>query len=147
MIGLFTEAHIKGNVVKNRVVLPPMVCFGWAGVDGLVSEKHRRHYAARAAGGAGIVVVEATCVSLDGRLSMDQLGLWNDAQVPGMKDLADCCLEAGALPLVQIHHAGWKTVRKSAAEPKGPSIKGDSSPLVVNDRILMPIVTPSTGAA
>ncbi len=123
MIGLFTEAQIKGNLVKNRIVLPPMVCFGWAGEDGLVSEKHRRHYAARAAGGAGIVVVEATCVSQDGRLSMDQLGLWNDAQIPGMKDLADDCLEAGALPLVQIHHAGWKTVFKSTADPKGPSVR------------------------
>lgn len=123
MAGLFSEAVIKGRTVKNRVVLPPMVCFGWSGEEGLVSKNHRRHYAARAAGGAGIVVVEATCVAPDGKLSMDQLGLWDDGQIQGMKDLADCCLEAGALPLVQIHHAGWKAVHDGAPAPKGPSAR------------------------
>lgn len=122
MTGLFSETRVRGKTVKNRVVLPPMVCFGWAGEDGLVSGRHKCHYSARAAGGTGIIVVEATCVSPEGRLSMDQLGLWNDAQIPGMKSLADACHAEGVLPLVQIHHAGLKTVRKSVAVPMGPSV-------------------------
>jgi len=125
MAGLFSEASIRGMRVKNRMVLPPMVCFGWAGADGIVSEKHLSHYRARAEGGAGLLVIEATCVVPDGRLSMDQLGLWNDAQLPGMKEIAASCSAAGALALVQIHHAGWKSVSECAPVAAGPSVNPD----------------------
>ncbi len=121
MAGVFSESNLRGQRIRNRLVLPPMVCFGWAGADGRVTDKHLNHYGARAEGGAGIVVVEATCVVPDGRLSMDQLGLWEDAQIPGMKDIADRCRMAGSLALVQIHHAGWKTVAESSAIASGPA--------------------------
>lgn len=121
MAALFTEITLKGKKVRNRTVLPPMVCFGWAKADGHVTERHIKHYTARAEGGAGIIIVEATCVSPLGRLSMDQLGLWERGQLPGLGKIAAACTKNGALPLMQINHAGLKTAEGSADIALGPS--------------------------
>lgn len=109
MSDLFSEFTIKGKIIKNRVVMPPMVCFGWAGNTGHVSGKHIAHYEARARGGVGLIIIEATCVSPDGRLSPDQLGLWSDDFIEGLKRLVDVCHGFGTKVLVQIHHAGANT--------------------------------------
>ena len=86
--------------------MPPMVCFGFGRDDGLVTEKHISHYEARANGGVGLIIIEATCIDKSGRLSTDQLGLWSDEQIPGFSRLAGVCHQYGAKVLVQIHHAG-----------------------------------------
>lgn len=109
MSDLFSGYIIKDKVIKNRVVMPPMVCFGWSDKTGHVSEKHIAHYEARAKGGVGLIILEATCVNPDGRLSPDQLGLWSDDFVDGLKRLVDICHGYGAKILVQIHHAGART--------------------------------------
>jgi NADPH2 dehydrogenase len=108
MASLFSEYELKGFLIKNRIVMPPMVCFGWAGRDGLVTEEHVRHYEARAEGGVGLIIIEATCVHPGGRLADSQLGLWDDNQVAGFARLAEACHRHGARVLVQIHHAGFK---------------------------------------
>ena len=66
-----------------------MVCFGWNGDDGMVTEKSVNHYRAIAKGGYGLVIQEATCINRQGRLSGDQLGIWDDAQIPGLKQIVD----------------------------------------------------------
>lgn len=106
MSKLFTSWNLKGLEIKNRICVPPMVCFGWNGDDGMVTEKSVNHYRAIAKGGCGLVIQEATCINRQGRLSGDQLGIWDDAQIPGLKKIVDAVHEEGVPVFVQIHHAG-----------------------------------------
>lgn len=106
MSRLFTPWSLKGKAIKNRICVPPMVCFGWSDESGTVSERHIEHYRAIAKGGAGLIIQEATCVDPAGRLSMDQLGIWEDSQVEGLKKIVDAVHQEGVPILVQIHHAG-----------------------------------------
>ncbi len=106
---LFTSKKIKGLEIKNRIVLPPMVCFTFAGANGFVSEKNIKHYGAIAKGGAGLIIVEATCVTESGRLSPGQLGIWSDDFIEGLGKIAQACHENGAKVFIQLHHAGLKT--------------------------------------
>lgn len=109
MAGLFSEAVIKGKNIRNRIVMPPMVCFGWSDSSGMVTEDHIRHYENRAKGGVGLIIVEAACVNKDGRLSPSQIGIWSDEQIEGLRKIADVCHKNGAKVLIQIHHAGLAT--------------------------------------
>ena len=72
----------------NRICIPPMVRYHLAGPDGLVTEAHATHYDHLAAGGPGLIIQEATCVTREGRLSGDQLGIWEDGQIPGLRRIA-----------------------------------------------------------
>ena len=121
MSDLFSEMNIRNMRVKNRIVMPPMVCFGWAGEEGLVTENNVKHYKARAKGGVGLIIVEATCVSRNGRLADRQLGLWSDAQIEGFSQIARECHQYGARVLVQIHHAGLATPRSVSNDRVAPS--------------------------
>lgn len=103
---LFTSWSLKGLEIKNRICVPPMVCFGWSDDSGMVTEKNVEHYRAIAKGGAGLVIQEATCISRNGRLSLDQLGIWEDGQVAGLKKIVDAVHGEGVPILLQIHHAG-----------------------------------------
>ena len=104
---LFETFSLKGHTIQNRICVPPMVCFNWSDATGKVTQKNIDHYTAIAKGGYGIVIVEATCVNPDeGKLSLDQLSLWNDAQIEGHAKIAAAIRAEGALALIQIHHAG-----------------------------------------
>lgn len=116
---LFSEITIRYLKIKNRVVMPPMVCFGYAGEDGKVTQRNLDHYEALAKGGAGLIIVEATCVNKYGRLSPVQLGLWSDDQIEGFSRIAEVCHRYGAAVLVQIHHAGM--LSQSTPDVFGPS--------------------------
>ena len=72
---------INKTVVKNRLTMAPTVKFGYAGDDGRVTEKHIGHYKERAEHGCGLICVEATAVTPDGRFCKTHLGLWEDAQI------------------------------------------------------------------
>ena len=121
MSTLFSPLKIRNLEVKNRIVMPPMVCFGLGDDSGLVTDQHVAHYEARARGGVGLVIVEATCVSRTGRLSPDQLGLWSDEQVAGFGRLAEACHRHGAKILVQIHHGGLNSHPDVVSEFVAPS--------------------------
>ena len=121
MSHLFSELKVRDTIIRNRVVMPPMVCFGWTGDEGLVSERHIRHYEARAKGGVGLIVIEATCVSKDGRLTNTQLGLWTDEQIDGFREIADRCHKHGAKVIVQLHHAGFNVPKIVSEKLFAPS--------------------------
>jgi NADPH2 dehydrogenase len=106
MPNLFSEIIIRGHQIKNRIAMPPMVCFSFPTHGGIVTAEHIAHYAARAKGGVGLIIIEATCINITGRLAERQLGLWSDEQIPGFKKIAEVCHKYGAVVLVQIHHAG-----------------------------------------
>ena len=100
--------RIGTKTCKNRITMAPTVKFT-AGEDGLVTDFFVRHYALRARHGFGLICVEATAVSPEGRLSPSQIGLWNDSQIEGHKKLADACHAFGALVIPQLHYGGLGT--------------------------------------
>ncbi|MBM6550866.1 NADH:flavin oxidoreductase/NADH oxidase [Marinomonas ostreistagni] len=107
MAELFTPFTLKSITLKNRIGIPPM-CQYSAGEDGVVNNWHKQHYAELARGGAGLVVVEATAVSPEGRISPNDVGIWNDQQADELAKIATSIKENGSVPGIQIAHAGRK---------------------------------------
>lgn len=103
---LFSPTEIKNIMVKNRIAVPPMVVQTWSDDTGRVSQKHIEHYEAIAKGGAGLIIQEGTCVNINGRLADTQLGIWEDAQVEGLKKITETVHRHGTPILVELHHAG-----------------------------------------
>lgn len=89
-----------------------MVCLSWGDSDGTVSELHIQHYEEIAKSGTGLIIIEATCVDKDGRLSPDQLGIWDDSHIEGLSKLAAICKKHGSVVFIQIHHAGLKAPKE-----------------------------------
>lgn len=103
---LFTPFTLKGITLRNRIAVSPMCQY--QAVDGLPTEWHPVHYLSRARGGAGLVVVEATGVSPEGRITPACLGLWSDAHAAALKPIVEGIKSGGAVPGIQIGHAGRK---------------------------------------
>lgn len=103
---LFTPFTLKSTTFRNRIAVSPMCQY--SAVEGLANDWHRAHYTALARGGSGLVVVEATAVSPEGRITPACLGLWNDAQVNALAPVISAIKSAGAVPGIQIGHAGRK---------------------------------------
>lgn len=118
---LFSDYLLKGVLVKNRIVFPPVVCFGYALEDGMVTTRNIDHYRQMAAGGSGLIITEATAVIPDGRLAPFQLGIWSDDHIPGMAQIVSAVKKAGAVSLLQIHHAGLLTNEHVSDSAKAPS--------------------------
>ena len=97
---------IKDLELKNRIVMPPMCMY--SAPSSRVTPFHHFHYGARALGGAGLIIVEATAVLPEGRLSDNCLGLWEDEHISGMAELVRHIHELGAKIGVQINHGGRK---------------------------------------
>ncbi|MFS0793271.1 NADH:flavin oxidoreductase/NADH oxidase [Microbacterium sp. 1P10AE] len=106
MSTLFTPLTIRGIEMRNRLWVSPMCQY--SAVDGLPNDWHHVHLAQFAAGGAGLVIAEATAVSPEGRISPDDVGLWNDAQAEAWTPIVAAIRARGAVPGVQLGHAGRK---------------------------------------
>ena len=104
---LFTEFTIKDLKLKNRIVMPPM-CMYCAEDDGLVTDWHVIHYATRAVGGVGLIIVEATGVAPEGRLTSNDLGIWSDSHIEGLSRIARAVHDCGAKIGIQLNHGGRK---------------------------------------
>jgi NADPH2 dehydrogenase len=107
---LFAPLDVKGARIRNRIVVPPM-CQWQAADDGVVRPYHLAHYGQFAIGGAGMIIVEATAVERRARIRGEDLGLWSDDHIKGMSELAGVMVEYGALPAIQLGHAGRKAYR------------------------------------
>lgn len=106
MAALFTPFQLKDITLRNRIAIPPMCQY--SAHEGYLSDWHAPHYASMARGGAGLVIVEATAVSPEGRITPGCAGLWEDGQIEGMARVASAIKAAGAVPGIQIGHAGRK---------------------------------------
>ena len=104
---LFEPIALRGVTARNRIVVSPMCQY--SAKDGHVTDWHLVHLGKFAQGGAGMVFVEATAVEARGRITHGDTGIWDDAQVPGLKRIADFVRSQGALPAMQIAHAGRKS--------------------------------------
>ncbi len=125
---LFTPLELGGLRLKNRLAMSPM-CQYSATLEGEVTGWHLLHYPTRALGGVGLILVEATAVEPLGRISPYDLGIWSEGHLPGLKELARRIREAGAVPGIQLAHAGRKagTARPwEGGKPLGWRVVGPS---------------------
>lgn len=111
-IKLFESYTIKNVTLKNRIAMSPMANYSCFKEDGIVTNWHLTHYTSRAVGQVGLVIVEVCAVSEQGKGSPQELGIWDDAHIPGLKKLVDLNHEHGSKIGVQIGHAGRKSKRK-----------------------------------
>lgn len=111
---IFTPFKLGHLNLKNRLVMAPM-CMYSADTKGVVQPFHFTHYPTRALGGVALVIQEATAVEARGRISLNDLGLYDEAHVPGLKKLVEAVHQQGSLMAIQLAHAG----RKSAKEYGG----------------------------
>ncbi|MDF2636266.1 MAG: dehydrogenase [Pelosinus sp.] len=105
---LFTPITFRNVTLKNRVVMPPM-CMYSAADDGMVTDWHVTHYATRAVGQVGLIIVEATGVEPRGRISNRDLGIWDDAHISGFKRVVEQVHAQGGKIGIQLAHAGRKS--------------------------------------
>lgn len=104
----YEPLQVKDTEFKNRIVMPPMCMYSAS--EAIPTDFHLLHYGARALGGAGLIIVEATGVLPEGRISNNCLGLWNDDQIPAFARLVDQVHRFGAKIGIQLNHAGRKCV-------------------------------------
>lgn len=123
MPGLFDSFTLKQITLRNRIAASPMCQY--QAKDGLITDWHLPHYTALARGGAGLVVVEATAVSAEGRITLGDLGLWSDAHTAGAAVIAKAIADAGAVPGIQLGHAGRKAGCTPPWEGGGPIASSD----------------------
>lgn len=105
---LFKDYECGPITFKNRLVMAPMCQYSCMNHDGIVSLHHTTHYQARAIGQVGYIVVEATGVSPEGRITDQCLGLWNDVQKEAFRPLVANVQELGSKIGIQLNHAGRK---------------------------------------
>lgn len=127
---VFEPIGINGVRLRNRLILPPMCQYSCQARDGVPHGWQFQYLASRAAGGFGMVVAEATAVTPEGRISPWDTGLWNDEQAAAWAPICDDVASQGAVPAVQLGHAGAKasTVPMHPGVPAGrPILEGPDS--------------------
>lgn len=118
MANLFDPLDLRGIRLRNRLALSPMCQY--EATDGYANDYHLVHYGKFALGGFGLVVIEATAVSPEGRITHGDLGLWNDEQIDGLARIATIIRSQGATPGIQIAHAGPKASMQRPYHGDGP---------------------------
>ena len=106
MSTLFSPFQLRELVFKNRIFVSPMCQYSCT--DGLANDWHLVHLGSRAVGGAALVMVEASAVTPAGRISPQDMGIWSDAHTAALAPIADFIKTNGAVPAIQLAHAGRK---------------------------------------
>ena len=114
---LHTPLTLRGTTVRNRAWVAPMCQY--SSVDGRPTDWHRTHYGALARGGAGLVLMEATAVTPEGRITPADAGLWNDEQADDYARIVDFQHGQGAAAGIQLAHAGRKASTQRPWEGDG----------------------------
>ena len=117
---LFDPLPLKDVTLRNRIAVSPMCQY--AALDGLAQDWHLVHLGSRAAGGAGLVVFEATGVEPRGRISPGDLGLWEDGQIEPLARVVRFVAGQGAVAALQLAHAGRKASTRPPWEEGGAPI-------------------------
>ena len=135
---LFSPFRINGIKFKNRIVLPPLASFLINKGGGITSETIE-HYRRRAGGGPAMVIMEACAVSPEGIVSINQARIDDDRMIEGLAAIATAIRSNGAIPAIQIHHAGRQTpakvIKRKPLAPSllsCPTIRGEVEPLTAN---------------
>lgn len=115
--------------LNNHLVMPPMCMFNCTTEDGIPSAFHVAHYGARAIGQVGMLIVEATGVQPNGRISDRCLGLWDDSQIDGHKQIVKAIQDNGSYAAIQLNHAGRKCETKDARHIGPSALEYNNLPL------------------
>jgi 2,4-dienoyl-CoA reductase-like NADH-dependent reductase (Old Yellow Enzyme family) len=115
---LFQPFELRGVTTRNRITVSPMCQY--SATNGIVGDYHLVHLGRFALGGAGIICVEATAVAAAGRISHADVGLYDDAQIAPLTRVTRFLKEWGAVPAVQLSHAGRKASGHTAWDGAGP---------------------------
>ncbi|MCM3730598.1 NADPH dehydrogenase NamA [Fictibacillus nanhaiensis] len=107
---LFEPFTIRGVTLKNRIVMSPMCMYSCYEQDGIVTPWHLTHYTSRAVGQTGLIMTEAAAVSPQGRISPEDLGIWDDSHIDGLSALVKSIQDNGSKAAIQIAHAGRKAM-------------------------------------
>lgn len=140
MSALFSPYTLKNVTLRNRIGVSPMCQY--SSTDGMADDWHLVHLGARAVGGAGLIIAEATAVGPSGRISLHDAGLWTDKHVPTLKRINHFIKHHGAVAGVQLAHAGRKasvarpweggrslTMAEGGWETLGPSAEAYGGPI------------------
>jgi 2,4-dienoyl-CoA reductase-like NADH-dependent reductase (Old Yellow Enzyme family) len=123
---LFTALTLRGLTLPNRLVVAPMCQYSVT--EGFVGDYHLAHLGRFALGGFGLVLVEATGVTPEGRISHGDVGLWSDEHVPGLARVVDFLHAEGAAAGIQLAHAGAKASSRRPWDGGGPVTPEDARP-------------------
>ena len=135
--GLFSPLTLRKLTLRNRIVISPMCQY--SAVDGFSNDFHLVHLGRFAMGGAGLVLTEAVAASAQGRITHGDLGLWDDAQVEGLRRIVQTIQAHGSAAGIQLSHAGRKGSMQRPWFGNGPLNEADESR---GDRA-WPVVAPS----
>ena len=159
---LLSPITIRNITLRNRIVMSPMCQY--SAKDGYANDWHLVHLGSRAAGGAGLIIVEATAVVPEGRITPGDLGLWSDEQITALRRITGFIHGQGSVAGIQLAHAGrkascavpweggkqldlnkggWQTVAPSAI----PFSPGDIAPGMADDICIERIITGFRDAA
>jgi 2,4-dienoyl-CoA reductase-like NADH-dependent reductase (Old Yellow Enzyme family) len=125
MSQLFSTYQLRDLKFRNRVFVSPMCQY--SATDGLPNDWHLVHLGSRAVGGAALVMVEATAVVPEGRISYGDLGIWSDAHVEAFRPITRFIREHGAVPAIQLAHAGRKASSEVSWKGGKPIASGPNS--------------------
>lgn len=152
MPGLFDPLPLRDVTSRNRLGVAPMCQY--SADDGVPGDWHLTHLVSRAVGGHGVVITEATAVLPEGRISPGCTGLWNDRQTEAFARIAALVEEAGAVPAIQLAHAGRKASTGLPWVDEGPLAEADGgwpvvgpSALPFDDRFPVPEELDEAGIA
>jgi 2,4-dienoyl-CoA reductase-like NADH-dependent reductase (Old Yellow Enzyme family) len=123
---LFTPLTLRGVTLPNRLVVAPMCQYSVT--DGFVGDYHLAHLGRFALGGFGLVTVEATGVTAEGRISPGDVGLWSDEHVPGLARIVDLLHAQGSVAAIQLAHAGAKGSSLRPWDGTGPVTAENARP-------------------
>ena len=113
---LLSPYNLGSLTLPNRIVMSPMCQY--SSTDGFATDWHLVHLGSRAVGGVGLILVEATAVLPEGRITPQDLGLWQDEQIPKLKQIVDFVHSQGAHIGIQLAHAGRKASMAVPWEPE-----------------------------
>src|SRR5215218_7641301 len=103
---LFSPLTLRGLALTNRIGMSPMCQY--SSPDGFATDWHLVHLGSRAQGGTGLIIVEATAVSAEGRITPSDLGIWKDEHVPRLRQIVEFIHSQGVAAAIQLAHAGRK---------------------------------------
>jgi 2,4-dienoyl-CoA reductase-like NADH-dependent reductase (Old Yellow Enzyme family) len=140
-VDLLSPLQLRGVTLRNRIAMAPMCQY--SAEDGIANDWHLVHLGSRAVGGSGLIIVEATGVTADGRITPGDLGIWSDAHIEPLARIARFVHSQGAVAGIQLAHAGRKAstaapwlggaTLKTAAEGGWPVVAPSPLPFYPDD--------------
>jgi 2,4-dienoyl-CoA reductase-like NADH-dependent reductase (Old Yellow Enzyme family) len=121
---LFDSIRLRGVEARNRIVVSPMCQY--SAHDGQAGDWHLVHLGKFAQGGAGIVFLEAAAIERRGRITHGDVGIWEDAHIPGLQKISSFLKQNGAVPAIQLAHAGRKASMARPWYGNGPLTEDDA---------------------